>query len=380
MAIDKILIGSKLKRCRENLQKTIVEVERLTGISNERIKSFEDGHIEPTGDEILIFSDVYFEDYRFFISNEKLSASEKVEVMYRKFGGTISKKDRETIQEFIYQCENEQYISDSLNIQTIQFNPPTFSNVYSRDGEKVAVSLRKALGYDDVKLYIDIFSEFRKIGIHVFRKKLDSNNISGLFIKHPTAGKCILINYDEDIFRQNFTLAHEVGHALMDGEQEFNLSTDDVNQQDYREMRANNFASSFLIPQTVVATLKGKITEDIVLQTATKLKVNIQPLLIALKNYGIIDQSSYNNFIKMKIKINRADKTDHELQNLSPNILKAKEALLKMGLSSYYVRKCYEAYRLNYISSGKLAEMLLVNQTDLPELLSLFNLSLQYEY
>lgn len=378
MAIDKILIGSKLKRCRENLQKTIVEVEQLTGISNERIKLLEDGQREPTGDEILIFSDVYLEDYRFFISNEKLSASEKVEVMYRKFGGAISKKDRETIQEFIYQCENEQYISDLLTLQTIQFNPPTFSNVYSRDGEKVAVPLRKALGYDDVKLYIDIFSEFRKIGIHVFRKKLDSNNISGLFIKHPTAGKCILVNYDEDIFRQNFTLAHEVGHALMDGEREFNLSTNNDNQQDYREMRANNFASSFLIPQTVVAKLKGNITEDLVLQTAIKLKINIQPLLIALKNYGIIDQSSYNKFIK--ITINKADKTDHELHNLSPNILKAKETLLKMGLSSYYVRKCHEAYRLNCISSGKLAEMLLVSLTDLPDLLSLFNLSLQYEY
>lgn len=379
MAIDKILMGKKLKRCRVNLQKDIQEVEKLTGINKKQIQLFENGEVEPTGDEILIFSDVYLEDYRYFISNEKLSASEKVEVMYRKFGGSISKKDRETIQEFIYLCENEQYISESLRLQTTQFTPPTFPTVYSKDGEKVAIPLRKALGYNEEQLYGDIFSEFRRIGIHVFRKKLDSDNISGLFIKHPIAGKCILINYDEDIFRQNFTLVHEVGHALMDGEQEFNLSTKSDNQKEYREMRANNFACSFLVPKTVVAKFKDiNLTEDIILQTAIKLKVNMQPLLIALKNYNIINQYTYNEFIKLKIP--QAEKADQELQNLSPNILKAKRIILEMGLSSYYVRKCHDAYLNNHISSGKLAEMLLVNSSELPVLLSLFNLSLQHEY
>lgn len=379
MPIDKSLLGHKLKRCRTNLQKEILEVEILTGINKERIHMFEEGKIEPTGDEILIFSDVYLEDYRYFISNEKLSASEKVEVMYRKFGGSISKKDRETIQEFIYMCENEQYVSELLNVSIIPFSPPIFEKVYTKDGEKVAYPLRKVLGYKQEQLYGDLFSEFRKIGIHVFRKKLDSDNISGVFIKHPTAGKCILVNYDEDLFRQNFTLAHEVGHALMDGEQEFNISTKADIQSEYREMRANNFASSFLIPKTVVDRLKEVvITEDIIKQTAIKLKVNIQPLLIALKNYKIINQCTYDSFIRLKIT--QLEKSDHELENLSPNILKAKKTILKMGLSSYYVRKCHEAYQNNHISSGKLAEMLLVSSTELPKLLSLFNLSLQYEY
>lgn len=379
MAIDKILIGNKLKRCRVNLQKDIEEIEILTGINKDRIKSLENGLIEPTGDEILIFSDVYLEDYRYFISNEKLSASEKVEVMYRKFGGAISKKDRETIQEFIYLCENEQYVSDLLQVKQTTFSPPIFQKVYSKDGVKVAYPLRKALGYNNEQLYGDIFSEFRKIGIHVFRKKLDSDNISGLFIKHPTAGKCILINYDEDIFRQNFTLAHEVGHALMDGGEEFNISTKSDNTSEYREMRANNFASSFLIPEDVVSKLNSvSLIDDIILQTALKLKVNTQPLLIALKNYGIITKIEYNRF--SQLKVSREEKIDHELQNLSPNIFKAKSKLLEMGLSSYYVRRCHDAYLSNHISSGKLAEMLLVSLSDLPSLLSLFNLSLQYEY
>lgn len=41
MAIDKILMGKKLKRCRVNLQKDIQEVEKLTGINKKQIQLFE---------------------------------------------------------------------------------------------------------------------------------------------------------------------------------------------------------------------------------------------------------------------------------------------------------------------------------------------------
>lgn len=39
MAIDKILIGSKLKRCRENLQRTIMEVDGLTQLETRTYKT-----------------------------------------------------------------------------------------------------------------------------------------------------------------------------------------------------------------------------------------------------------------------------------------------------------------------------------------------------
>lgn len=88
--------------------------------------------------------------------------------------------------------------------------------------------LRLHMGYTDLKAYQNLYQELRKIGIHIFRMELNNSGISGLFIRHPRAGKCILINADENIYRQNFTLAHEIGHALMDGI-DFNvsLSTED---------------------------------------------------------------------------------------------------------------------------------------------------------
>lgn len=65
-------------------------------------------------------------------------------------------------------------------------------------------------------------------------------------IRHPEVGRCILVNYDEDVYRQRFTAAHELAHALME-DSEFNvsLSRDGSNLV---EVRANAFASHYLVP------------------------------------------------------------------------------------------------------------------------------------
>lgn len=377
MPIDIISLGNKLIRCRKNLNLEQSEVSEKIGLSLERLEEIEKGIREPTGDEILIFADFYRQDYKYFISNEQLSASEQVGILYRKFGDKFSKDDRWAIQEFIFLCENEQDILSYLEFKKLNFKAPKYSKVYKTQGSETAEKLRYFLGYKNDKLYSDIYSEFRKIGLHIFRRKLNNSKISGLFIKHPVAGKCILVNYDDDTYRQNFTLAHEVCHALLDHEFEFNVSFKSENN--FREIRANNFASSFLIPKSYIEKLKTLTwSDELVLKIASQLKVNVQTLLISLKSNNCISQSQYDKFIVLKIPRNQKD--DYELKGISSNILSSKKMLLERGLSTFYVRKCHEAYVSGHISSGKLAENLLVDESELPDILDLFKLKLDYEH
>ncbi len=377
MPIDKVSLGNKLKRCRKNLNLEILDISKNIGLSQEYINEIEEGLKEPTGDEILIFADFYKQDYKYFISNEKLSASEQIEVLYRKLGDDFSKEDRWAIQEFIFLCETEQNILQYLRFEKRNFNIPKYKRVYKQQGTETADKLRAFLGYKGSELYPDIYSEFRKIGIHVFRRKLKNSNISGLFIKHPVAGKCILVNYDDDIYRQNFTLSHEICHAILDDEIDYNVSFE--SERGYREIRANTFASSFLIPSSVLSNLKNVTwNNDLILKTANRLKVNVQPLLIALKSNKCINQKEYNSFLRLKIPRNSKD--DYELKGLSPKIRTSKKTLLEKGMSTFYVRKCHEAYLNGHISSGKLAEILLVKKNELPNILELFKLKLDYGY
>ncbi|ABG57328.1 XRE family transcriptional regulator [Cytophaga hutchinsonii] len=377
MPIDRVSLGNKLSRCRQNLDLELSDVSKKIGLPLERLDQIEKGIKEPTGDEILIFADFYRQDYKYFISNERLSASEQVEILYRKFGDIFSKEDRWAIQEFIFLCENEQDILNYLDFNKLNFIAPKYSHVYKSQGTETAEKLRHFLGYKNEELYSDLYSEFRKIGLHVFRRKLNNSQISGLFIKHPVAGKCILVNYDDDTYRQNFTLCHEVCHALLDDEHEINISFKSEN--DYREIRANTFAGSFLIPLSYIEKFKLLTwTEELVLKIAIQLKVNIQTLLIVLKSNNCINQNLYDKFIKLKIS--RKDKDDYELKGVSPAILSSKKLLLERGLSMFYVKKCHEAYVNGHISSGKLAANLLVDESELPFILDLFKLKLNYEH
>ena len=86
MAIDLRLLGSKLAKYREQLQESFVDVANSTGIDADRLAQIENGQAEPTGDEVLILSDHYRCDFKFFISNEQVAPFEQTETLYRAYG------------------------------------------------------------------------------------------------------------------------------------------------------------------------------------------------------------------------------------------------------------------------------------------------------
>lgn len=375
--IDLKLIGQKLKRCRENQEYSSIEVENGTGIAIKRLDDFENGLLEPSGDEILILSDFYKEDYKYFISNQQRSPSEKTDLLYRQFGGEFSKDDKRAIQAFMYLCESEQEIWNLLQIKNKIYLPPKLGNRIKEQASQGANDLRQFIGYQDNHLLDNLYDDLRKTGVHIFRFKLSNSNISGLFINHPFAGKCILVNYSEDLYRQNFTLVHEYAHAIFDTDKEFNLSFHKDNR-DPKEVRANYFAANFLAPTNAIKKLNiSQWNPEILIKVADQLQVNTITLLYRLKNMEMISENQLH--ILKKTKIPWSTKVDPEFKGLTQKGKLAKEALLKKGLTTNYVRNCHEVYMNGQITRNKLADLLLVNEFELPELLDYYNLKLVYE-
>lgn len=189
----------------------------------------------------------------------------------------------------MFLCECEAFTFKELGLTHRSFDFAPEGDFYKAHGERAANTLRDFLGYSDNMLISDPYYVFRSLGLHIFRRKPLNSSISGLFINHPTAGKCILINYHEDIFRQNFTLAHEIAHSIFDHDQQINVSTGQWKSSEIKEIRANTFASNFLIPPSLLGRLSGEaITSETIVKLAINLRVNVEPLLISLLNYGII--------------------------------------------------------------------------------------------
>ncbi|BAZ38465.1 hypothetical protein NIES4101_44020 [Calothrix sp. NIES-4101] len=378
MTFDLSLFSSKLKKYREQFEASLDEVSAVTGISTQALAALENAERRPTGDEVLILADYYLCDYQFFISNEKLAPFEQTETLYRRHGNDFSKDDRWIVQEFLFLCECEEFLLNSLPRR--DYKPFRFSKVgsyFKVHGEEAAKSLREHLGYSSIQVGSDIYDDVRRLGFHIFRRQLGNSNISGLYIKHPTAGKCILVNYSEDVYRQRFTAAHESAHAILDDDEDFIVSF--VRDSNLVEVRANTFASRYLMPPDFLRNIpdSSNWTTDKAIDWANRLKVNSEALAIALRNANLISQSTEAQIKAVKVPSDR--KIDPELPvSLSPGSRQRREQSLKRGLSSFYVNLCFDAYEQNVISAGRLAEMLLVSERELSEMADLYGKVLRY--
>jgi Zn-dependent peptidase ImmA (M78 family) len=225
----------------------------------------------------------------------------------------------------------------------------------------------------------NVFTDFRRIGVHVFRRQLQNSNISGLFLSHQGAGPCLLVNYSEDVYRQRFTAAHELAHAIFDSDEEAVVSFARPKRNDLIEVRANRFASSYLMPPSILRKLPepSKWTEKDALHWANDFRVSCDALGIALKEAGRASEATSQRIRKFRVP--RESKIDPELGgNLSPAARQKKQRLLRRGLSDYYAGLCLEAHHQGLISTGKLAEAILAEAADLPEMADLFGRPLRY--
>lgn len=339
MTFDLVLFSSKLKRYREQFETSVDEVSRATGIPTQALASLEHGERRPTGDEVLILADYYKCDYQFFISNEQLAPFEQTETLFRRYGDEFSKEDRWAVQEFLFLCECEEFLLSLIPRRDLKpFRFVKIGTYFKGHAESAAARLRGHLGYSSNQVGSDVYDDFRCLGFHIFRRELGNSNISGLYIKHPMAGKCILVNYSEDVYRQRFTAAHETAHAILDEEEDFVVS---------------------------------------LISWASRLKVSTEALAYALKNANLISE-----FVEAQIKSVRVPlemKIDPELPGtLALGSRQRREQSLKRGLSTFYVGLCFDAYDQSFISAGRLAEMLLVSERELGEIAGTYGRTLRH--
>lgn len=377
MAIDLRLLGNKFAKYRGQLQESLLDVATSTGIDPARLAQIEGGQSEPTGDEVLILADHYRCDFKFFISNEQVAPFEQTEVLYRAHGSDFSKADRRAVQDFLYLCETEDFLMRELGRAPGSFTFSPSGDYYKGHAEAAAARLRSAKGYADNVVPRDVYDDFRSVGVHVFRRKLGNSNISGLFIAHPVAGKCALVNYSEDVYRQRFSAAHEMAHAIFDAEQGASVSFERPDGADLVELRANRFASCYLMPPRFLSKLpdpNGWKDSDAI-DWANRLRVSCSALAIALREAKLVAQGTYARISRLRVP--RDSKIDPELpESLSPVQRSRKEQLLELGLSDHYVALCFEAQSSGVISQGRLAEALLCSQAELLNLVNLYGRTL----
>jgi Zn-dependent peptidase ImmA (M78 family) len=385
VALDLGLFSEKLVRYCKQYQANAADISLSTGIGVGRIELLMEGKATPSGDEVLIFADFFKCDFKFFISNEQLAPFEQTEELFRRHGSELSREDRWSIQEFLFLCECQEFL---LKKSSSPFKFQKTGTFHKQHGIDAANSLRAFFAYPNHALPINVFDDFRKIGIHIFRRKLGQSNISGIYIRHPVAGHCVLINYEEDVYRQRFTVAHEAAHAILDDDAVIVSKKDALankaggkwTAEQLSEIRANNFAATYLAPDVFLKSIpnpaiwnKGKIIEY-----SKLMHINPETFAIGLYNANLISDSDRKSF--SEIKISQSEKNDSELpDSLSLKEKERKIISLQKGLSDNYVTLCFDAYRGGIITQGRLSEVLLCdNPIELLEICNIYRQRIDY--
>lgn len=378
MKIDLVLISSRLAEARRLQTVELAEVAMQTGIEVGRLANIEEGTQAPSGDELLILANYYARDFRDFVDSSRPEPFKQTEILYRRYGQAFSPSDRRAIQEFLFLCEIEAKLEKELGRSSTPFSfIPTGTHLKSH-GHQAARALRQHMGYSAKQIRLDIYSDFRSIGLHVFRRRLTNSEISGLYIEHPIAGHCILVNYEEDIYRQRFSVSHEAAHAIFDSSEAASISyqrnSSQYDRQDLREIRANRFASCYLMPPELLPRIQRW---DAVLaqQWAQTFKVSTEALAYALLDAQIVDDDTAK--LIRTARVPTSEKVDPEApEYLSATQLLRRHQLLERGLSDYYVGLCFEAYKQGLISAGRLGEALLADHKETREISVLYGRSI----
>lgn len=170
-------------------------------------------------------------------------------------------------------------------------------NELARDA---ALSLRQRLGVGITPISDLIPLLEIELGFRIFMVRLPGE-ISGAYAYDPAVGPCMLVNLNHPHTRQNYTIAHELGHFIG--------SRDDVDVNigphiiDSREERfANTFAAAFLMPPPwlrrrfqEIKGEAGRFSPRNLVFLARAAHVSPEALCRWLENLGLVKQGTWES-------------------------------------------------------------------------------------
>ncbi|MCF6248972.1 MAG: XRE family transcriptional regulator [Desulfobacula sp.] len=257
-------------------------------VTKQAISKYEKGLINP-GSVVLIALANALEvkvDYFFRPSTMTIEGLEfrKKAKMTRKVEDRIKYQTIDFIQKYLE-------LEDILNTQTAFENPVTQPLVKTReDIEAAACEIHEkwALGQGPVPHLIELLEDK---GFKVFEvSEFDyfdglSGFVSGMNIP------VVAVYKGCDLARKRFTIAHELGHLLLDFSQA---------EEDNIEKLCHTFAGALLLPEAVMQKELGGHRSKITLWELKKLKgifgVSIQAIMARAVNLSIISPSTYKSF------------------------------------------------------------------------------------
>jgi Zn-dependent peptidase ImmA (M78 family)/DNA-binding XRE family transcriptional regulator len=275
------MIGTRIQRARKAASLSLRALGEIVGVSQTTISMYESEKSTPDSTMLLKLAKALKVKTEFFFRSSEFVLENKE---YRK--RTISNIELQSIESKILNLVEKRFEFETLYplMNTIKFEVPTelpthIQYLYNID--TFANQLREIwnLGNDPIS---DLSDLLESKGIKVFMIDEDAdNNFDGLAALVNNY-HIIVISKNWPGDRQRFTLAHELGHLMLDGKLADTL--DD-------EKASDRFAGAFLLPEN---PLKKKLGD-------TRKNLEIAELSLIKKEFGVSMQVVFIRASQIKI-------------------------------------------------------------------------------
>jgi Zn-dependent peptidase ImmA (M78 family) len=267
-------------------------------------------------------------------------------IEFRKKSGT-SAQDRARVEaEVLQQVERYLVVEEILELDSAFWNSPLTERWVIDDFERcetLADTVREhwKLGNDPIPNMTQLLERH---GIKVFVLALPKS-VSGLtcLVHRPDKEKvpCIVVNRELTLERRRFTLAHELGHRLLESS-----SLDE-------EKICHRFAGALLMPREHLYDEVGKHRHALgyreLIQLKRTYRVSGAALLVRLEQLGILSHSAMVYAFKTFARVWRKEE---------PEPLESPSQQGGFERPKRFQRLCYRALSEGYISLPKAAELL----------------------
>jgi Zn-dependent peptidase ImmA (M78 family)/DNA-binding XRE family transcriptional regulator len=281
------MFGNRIQRARKALGLSLRDLGVKVDLSHAAIKKYEDNQVIPSSDILIKLSNALHVRVEYFFRPERFNLES---IHYRKHADIPARHLEEIKAKILDQIEKRvelESLFPTSPVKVFSFKNLPKIKSHTDEAEKIAEELRGKwdLGLDPLLDIIDILEER---GIKVF--EVDNKQypkIDGLYAN--VNGMPVFVvgsQYPGD--RQRFTLAHELGHLILD-----NFTPPGVDVENF----CNQFAGAFLLPRQSIINVLGEYRNFIEPQELSLLKkefgISMASILHRAEETGIVSKRLY---------------------------------------------------------------------------------------
>lgn len=242
------MLGNRIQRARKASGLSLRNLGEQIALSHAAVKKYEDNEVTPSSDVLIKLAKALHVKVEYFFRPERFTLKN---IQYRKHADMPARQLKEISAIVLDQIERRVELESLFPTPPVQtFSIKKLPKIINHidDVEKLADQIRSQwnLGSDPIPDLIDIFEEN---GIKVFG--IDNKQYSkfdGLYVKVNNMPVFVVSNQSPGD-RQRFTLAHELGHLLLENRIGNTLNI---------ESCCDRFAGAFLLPGQSLINVLGR--------------------------------------------------------------------------------------------------------------------------